>query len=180
MYKKALFCACVIITIFMVSSHLYASGLISNRLTWITLHYDGEGYENAKSAVENYFETAFRVIEETKSKNREEIPIAIGFYDLDHDGTPEIIAFISDTEFCGANDSGGLFVFTYNGKVIMAEREIAGFPLNTSTINNPESHQIGIIRNIHGWDNLYINISDKINLNNKRKVVWETEPYTVY
>ena len=122
---------------------------------WISLVYDD--YSEEREKIIDFYKKTFDTIWVVKNKTPEEVPIAIGLYDFDHDGVNEIIAFISDTEFCGAKDSGGLHVLSYDGEDIINSRGIAGFPLETRTLNDPESRQIGIIRNRKGWDYLYVN-----------------------
>jgi len=150
---------------------------INEEIAWVSLQYNGVGYETARNAIIDYLSNDFTNIKKTKNKDSNEIPIAICFYDLNHDNNLEIIAFISDTEFCGANDSGGLFIFDYDGTSIRADRRIAGFPLDVNTITNSDSKQIGIIINKKGWDMLYVNTMDKYMNNQYKKTIWETDPY---
>ena len=126
-----------------------------SQIKWISLSYNG--YEKEKEAIINYYQRAFEIIRIVKDKSPDEVPIAVGYYDFNHDGVDEIITFISDTEFHGAKDSGGLYVLKYDGKVINGENSIAGFQLDTLTLNDPRSKQIGVIYNEEGWDDLYIN-----------------------
>ena len=132
--------------------HPITEGML--QIKWISLSYDG--YENEKAAIIFYFTEDFESIRRVSDRTSDEVPIAIRCYDLNHDGRDEIIAFISDSYFHGASDSGGLFVLEYDGKTITDGRNIAGFQLDTSTLNDPRSEQIGIINNEEGWDDLYI------------------------
>ena len=139
------------------------------QIEWISLSYDG--YDKEKEAIVEFLKEGFDVIKKVSGRTPVEVPIAVGCYDLNNDGVDEIIAFISDTMFHGAKSSGGLFVFKYDGKTITSMRSIAGFPLDTSTLDDPKSKQIGIIKNEGGWDYLYIYSVD-LKVHGSK---WETE-----
>ena len=132
-----------------------------DKIEWIGLSFEGNEVE--KESIKEYFKRAFDVIEEVSSTK--EVPIAILRIDLNHDGNQEIIALLCHIVFHGAKDSGGLYVFEYDGKKVTSGRSIAGFPFNLDTISDPSSKQIGIIQVDEGWDKLFIN-----------DIVWDTEP----
>lgn len=153
---------CIVVWVRLVIKYNDPVDEITSEIEWISLSFD-ENYE-VKEAIRVYEKKAFEVIKTVKNKEAEDVPIAIGFYDLNHDGTDEILAFISDTEFHGAKDSGGLYVYAYDGKTILGYRGIAGFSLDNSRLDDENSKQIGILYQEKGWDNLYIN-----------NRIWETE-----
>jgi hypothetical protein len=77
-------------------------------------------------------------------------------YDLNDDGISEIISFISHMELIGAKDSGALVVFMRDGNEIISEAWLPSFPLDTGTLESPNSRQIGIERTETAWDNLFV------------------------
>jgi len=132
-----------------------------SEVNWIFLSYDG--YDDEKEAIKTYL----------KRTNAEDVPIAIGLYDLNHDGSNEIIAFISDVELHGAKESGCLVIFIYDEYVILNAKWIAGFPLYIQMLDNPSIKQIGIINTGEEWDDLFINAFDAVSSYTSH---WNTKP----
>jgi hypothetical protein len=133
-------------------------------IEWIELSY--ENFEDEKSAIKVCLKDDFDTVKLVHDIDTDKIPIAIGLYDLNYDGNPEIVAVISNSFFHGVSQSGGLFVFKYDGSKITAYTEIAGFKFDLENLGYAEAKQIGVIRKNDGWDDLYVN-----------NLYWSSEPY---
>jgi len=135
---------------------------LEDEILWIGLSYldNEQTKEDVRSALKDDFDWILKMAElENKVVDINKIPIALTFFDLNHDGSDEIIAFVSNRELHGTKASGALYVIAYteNG---FKEKSIAGFPLDTSTLDAPTTKQIGIINTGKEWDDLVINSVD--------------------
>ncbi|MCL2580427.1 MAG: hypothetical protein FWE32_10435 [Oscillospiraceae bacterium] len=155
----------------------------SLEIQWISFDYDSpdDRYSVAREAIREFLELDY---DEQIAGWVVPASIAIGFYDLDHDGVDEIIAVITGAGFVGSRNTGTLYVFKTDGESIIAGRDVRGTMLALESINDPDSQQIGLVRNEAGWDYLYHNgwlaqtVIDekKDNHNNTRQdVCWRKE-----
>ena len=138
------------------------SGEFEAEIQWLFLVSSGNEAvkEDVRLALKDEFDWVLKMSElENKVVDVNKIPIALTLFDLNHDGKDEIIAFVSNIEFQGANDSGALYVIGYMENGFKAKC-IAGFPLDISTLDNPKSKQVGVINNGKEWDDLIINSVD--------------------
>ncbi len=131
-------------------------------ILWIGLSYldNEQAKEDVRAALKDDFDWILKMAElENRVVDISKIPIALTFFDLNHEGRDEIIAFVSNNELHGTKASGALYVIAYteNGFI---EKSIAGFPLDTSTLDDPTTKQIGIINTGKEWDDLVVNSVD--------------------
>lgn len=156
---KQLICLCIFITLWLTScehaeTNNSFSSYDSEDIQWISLSYSG--HEIIREEIRTYLNKRFAWYVHDRPIGDEGIPTAIGLYDLNNDGTLEIIAFISHSELVGAKDSGALFVFIHDGTGIVGDIWLPSFPLVTSTLEDPNSRQIGIVRTETTWDELFV------------------------
>ena len=117
---------------------------------WVSLNFESPDYSFciAREAIRAYL---------ADWNPAEHSAIAIGFYDLNHDGIDEIIAVISGDGWGGSRNTGCLLVFRYDGESIMGSRHLGSTMLHLQYLDDPASQQIGIIRSETGWDYIYQN-----------------------
>ena len=142
-------------------------------ILWIGLTYadNEQAKEDVRTALKGDFDLILKMAKhEKREMDIKEIPIATAYFDLNHDGRDDIIAFISNIELHGVRANGALYVIADTEDGLMG-KAIAGFPLIRETLDDPMSKQIGIIDAGNEWVNLVVDSPDLV----VRRGQWSTK-----